>query len=91
MKFAAAALLIGLGAIVACSMSQSCPCGQAYTRDPLNPNATLNISASHDTEEHCWCRCGNGPALRMPPSLTCEGYEGPCEAADKSIAQLTCQ
>ncbi len=85
------ALFLGLSiGAAACAASQGCSCGQAYDRDPSDPETAFFVSADHDESAHCYCRCGNGPEERFPPSLTCEGYEGACERSDGSIAQLAC-
>jgi len=82
------AVLVGFP--IACVMSQTCPCGEQFNRDPLDPDADFFLGANHELGDHCFCRCGDGPEQRMPPSLTCEGYEGPCERSDGVVEQLEC-
>lgn len=76
--------------LAACATSRGCSCGQEYDRDPFDPQAAFYVSADHDESDHCYCRCGDDPAQRFPPSLTCEGYEGACEDSDGTVRQLAC-
>lgn len=87
-RAALTAFLIALP--IACVMSQTCPCGETFDRDPLDPEADFFVGTDHEVSDHCFCRCGDGPEVRMPPSETCAGYEGPCERPDGAIDRLTC-
>jgi hypothetical protein len=85
----AMAALLGT-AIAACMAGGSpCPCGEAYRDDPFS-SQPLEIGVEHDATVHCYCRCGDDEPLRMPPSETCSGYEGPCGSPDGTIARLSC-
>ncbi|MDQ3370006.1 MAG: hypothetical protein M3680_31695 [Myxococcota bacterium] len=91
MSLARAALTALLLAIpIACVMSNTCPCGEEFDRDPLDPEADFFVGTNHEVTDHCFCRCGDGPEERLPPSQTCSGYEGPCEGSDGAIELLTC-
>jgi hypothetical protein len=85
------AVLLGVGVAAACVAGTTCPCGEAFDRDPLNPDEVLAIGTSHDASIHCYCRCGDDPEERFPPSLACAGFEGPCEASSGRWTERTCR
>lgn len=76
--------------VAACAASRTCPCGQSFDRDPLDPESDFSVGADHDASAHCYCRCGDGPEERFPPSQTCSGFEGSCELPNGTPAQRTC-
>jgi hypothetical protein len=86
-------MLAVLGALaVSCMMAVApCPCGQSFDRDPFGSDDGFFIGAEHDESVHCFCRCGDGPRERLAPSMTCEAYEGPCEARNGEIARYVCE
>ena len=83
-------LLLLVAAFAACAASQRCPCGETFDRDPFDPDSGFSIDGDHDASAHCYCRCGDVPEERFPPSQTCSGFEGSCELPNGSLAQRTC-
>jgi hypothetical protein len=73
-----------------CLSTGSCPCGQTFDHDPFGSDEGFYVGAEHDESVHCFCRCGDGPPDRLPPSATCEAYEGPCEDRNGEPAEYTC-
>lgn len=83
---------LAVASVTSCALSGGgCPCGQIYEQDPFDPASDFFVGADHVESDHCFCRCGDGPEERMPPSATCDGYEGACRTRAGELAQLTCE
>jgi len=90
---AALAVLAAFAALASsCTMSGAgCACGQTFERDPFGSDGPFYVGPQHDEALHCFCRCGDGPRERLPPSETCAAYEGPCEARNQEIVRYVCE
>lgn len=88
-----AAACAALGAVLlACLATESrCPCGEAFDRDPFGADDGFYVGPEHDASAHCYCRCGDDPAVRLAPSRTCEAYEGPCRTRAGELARDVCE
>lgn len=82
---------LGLAAVGACALSETCPCGQTFEEDPFDPGASFYVGPDHQESDHCFCRCGDGPAERLPPSRTCEAYETACQRPDGAVTRFACE
>ncbi|MBE7447612.1 MAG: hypothetical protein HS111_01590 [Kofleriaceae bacterium] len=83
---------VALAALAAACLGEAlCPCGEAFDRDPFDPEAELSVPVEHRPSDHCWCRCGAaGLPERMAPALDCAGFEVACERADGQADVYAC-
>jgi hypothetical protein len=86
-------VVLGLAvAYAACvAAGPGCSCGQSYESDPFGSVDGFFIAADHDESAHCFCRCGSDRVERMPPSATCEAYEGACTTQAGEILRYACE
>lgn len=88
----------GIGVVVfalllSCQTSgPGCACGQSYDRDPFASESDdqFYVGPDHDESVHCICRCGEGPKQLLPPSETCDAYEGACRDSNGELANYIC-
>ncbi|HJL19981.1 MAG TPA: hypothetical protein RMH99_30230 [Sandaracinaceae bacterium LLY-WYZ-13_1] len=89
------ALLVAAFGLVTlgCSwMSEPCPCGRSFERDPWDEGATLSVGPNHAIGVHCLCRCGGeGEAIREDPSATCERFETACTLPSGERSTYVCE
>lgn len=74
-----------------CLGAGPCPCGQTFDHDPFGSDDAYYVGADHAESVHCFCQCGDGPLDRLPPSQTCEAYEGTCHDRNGKPAEYTCE
>jgi len=86
-------LLLLAALIASCELSQECPCGQSYEHDVWDPyGEPLGIGREHPESLHCFCRCGeDGELERLPPSRTCDAYDGLCTNAFGETDRYRCE
>jgi len=90
-RWTLAIVVSALAMFVSCLAAGSgCPCGESFDRDPFGGDS-LDIGADHEESVHCFCRCGTGPRERLPPSATCEEYEGPCQTDHGEVTAYVCE
>ncbi len=85
------AYLAFLAALAGCGwMSEPCPCGRSFERDPWSEEP-FALGANHAVGVHCICRCGDGEPVLEDPSASCELYERPCVDAEGVRTTYVCR
>ena len=79
--------------LLSCQAGPACACDQSYDRDPFGSDSDdqFYVSPDHVESVHCICRCGDGQKQLLPPSDTCDAYEGACRDSNGEIANYTCE
>lgn len=70
-------------------MTEPCPCGRSFERDPWTEAPSV-FGSDHAIGVHCICRCGDDEPVLEDPSVQCELYEGTCRDSSGERAEYVC-